>query len=193
MHISTRSAGAVVAAALTVLLGVPACLMAAEPVVGEYELKSELLERLTRFVTWPEGALTEEASSPFVIGVVGRNPFGGELRRLVRERRVSGHPVELRELRDLEQVVDCHLLFIGSTESRRLPKILESLEGRPVLTVGDSPGFGESGVMINFFLEGGRVGFEINRSTAVAHGFDMSSKLLKLARIVETSDAENGP
>jgi len=54
-----------------------------------------------------------------------------------------------------------------------------------VLTVSDSSGFAEKGVVINLYKSGIKTKFEINRNSARESGLKISSKLYKLARIVE--------
>jgi len=77
-----------------------------------------------------------------------------------------------------------HLLFIGETERPNLQGLLRHLEGRPVLTVGDGQGFGSSGVILNFYVSDKRIRFEANTTAAARAGLQLSSHLLRLARIV---------
>jgi hypothetical protein len=58
------------------------------------------------------------------------------------------------------------------------------VEGRPVLTVGESPEFIQHGGIVNFFLDGKRVRFEINPTAATRVNLRISSRLLQLARLV---------
>jgi len=58
-------------------------------------------------------------------------------------------------------------------------------EANGALTIGDGEGFAERGVMINFYLRDRKVRFEINARAAERCGFQISSLLLKVARIVE--------
>jgi hypothetical protein len=58
------------------------------------------------------------------------------------------------------------------------------LDGSYILTIGDTKGFGESGVMINFLTKENKVRFEINLAAARRAGLKISSKLLSLATIV---------
>ena len=60
------------------------------------------------------------------------------------------------------------------------------LRGDAVLTVADTPGFAERGVMINFFItREDKVRFEANLEEAENSGLRLSSQLLKLATIVK--------
>ena len=78
----------------------------------------------------------------------------------------------------------CHVLIISPSEAARLAAVLTRVEGSPVLTVGDTDGFARKGVILSFFLERDRVRFEINPDAARRHGLKISSKVLRLARII---------
>ena len=160
-----------------------AALLAQEvPGATEYEVKAQFLERFTRFIAWPEPALAAEGEEPFVLGVVGRDPFGDELRQLAGRRVAGRHPVEVLRVRQGAEIERCHLLFVSGSESGRLDEVLAATRGRAILTVGDTAGYARRGVIINLFVDGGKVGFEVNERAARESGLELSSRLLKLAR-----------
>ncbi len=166
-----------------------ACLLlaldaSAQAPIAEYEAKAEFLERFTRFIEWPAEALPEDPAAPFVLGVLGRDPFGRYLDQMAASRRIKGRPVQVRRWDSLDEVRGCHLLFIASSEKRDLARIVARLGARPVLTVADTPGFADSGVLINLVSEDERIGFEINEAAVRRSGLSFSSKLLRMARRV---------
>ena len=59
---------------------------------------------------------------------------------------------------------------------------------RPVLLVGDTRGYGEAGVHLNFFLEADKVRFELNPAALRQAGLDVSYLLQQVARTVETRE-----
>lgn len=149
--------------------------------VPEYEAKSEFLERFTRFIDWPDST----PGDTFVIGILGRDPFGHYLDALAT-RSIKGKPVEVRRLRTASDAgTCCQLLFISSSEADHLARVLSRTAGEPVLTVGDTPGFAEAGVLINLYEDRGRIGFEVNEAAVRRSGLHFNSKLLRLARLVE--------
>jgi len=147
----------------------------------EYEVKAEFLEHFTRFIDWPAG----DPPPRFVIGVVGRSPFNGFLERIAAKRKIKGRAIEIRYVNDVAQIDACQLLFIANSERERLKKILTRAQSKAILTVADSDGFATAGVMINFYTSGDTIRFEINETAVERSGLKMSSKLLKLARLVE--------
>jgi uncharacterized protein DUF4154 len=150
----------------------------------EYEVKAAFLLNFARFVEWPP----EKGQGPFVVAVLGEDPFGPALDRTFEGNGVGGRPSEVRRLPRLEDASRTQILFIGKSEERRLPAILAALRGTHVLTVSDIPGFAERGGMIGLRLEERRVRFDINPEPAAESGLKLSSQLLKLARIVSTKD-----
>jgi hypothetical protein len=153
-------------------------------VTREYDLKAVFLYHLASFVEWPATAFSSP-DAPFIIGVLGQDPFGAVLDGVVVHEYVDKHPFVVRRFRRGEDVSECHLLFVAESESRRLPEVLRSLRGLPVLTVGDRPGFIEAGGMIGFVTRADHLQLFVNRSAVRAAQLVVSSKLLEVAQVVE--------
>jgi hypothetical protein len=145
----------------------------------EYQVKAAFLFNFLKFVEWP-GAPTD---SSWVIGILGRDPFGGVLEQTVRGKTVNGRPVEVRRYARLADVKECNILFIGRADFERIvTPTLPFLQQPGLLTVGEAPGFLKSGGIINFYLQENRVHFEIQPSAAHSAGLHVSAQLLKLGR-----------
>jgi len=156
--------------------------------VPEYQLKAEFLERFTRFIEWPADSRVADPATPFVIAIIGRNPFGTHLDSLASGRKIKGKAVVVRQIAGPEQAADCDLLFIAGGEHARLREILARTAGRPILTVGDGDEFARSGVLFNFSDTGDQVAFEISETAVKKSGLSVSSRLLRLARRVDGED-----
>jgi hypothetical protein len=152
---------------------------------AEYELKAAFLYRFASFVEWPHGF----ARNSLCIGVIGRDPFGAELDRVVLGRTVNGLPFRIRRFKSGQDVRGCEIVFISSSESSRLPSVLERLKGTPTLTVGDVPEFCDNGGMVNLRLSGDHVHLQINLEAAARSNLQLSSKLLNLASVVRAGAA----
>jgi len=88
---------------------------------------------------------------------------------------------------------NCHLVFISKSERSRLADIFSSLESASVLTVSETENFARRGGIINFYLDGNKVRFEINADAAQRKGIKISSQLLKLGKVLGAERAkENG-
>ncbi len=156
---------------------------AQSPTAGEYQVKAAFLYNFAKFIEWPPSSFSD-VSAPLRICVLGRDPFGEELRNITKDKMVNGHKLEVSQVPDLQPARGCHILFIASSETAQLKRIFESLQGSDALTVGDTKSFIEQGGMINFVLENSRVQFEVNRKAAEQCGLKISSKLLSVARLV---------
>ncbi len=152
--------------------------------VKEYDLKAVYMERITRFLQWPEPENGIRPKDRFVIGILGENPFGSKLDELYAERRIKNLPIEVRQQIDLSEVGQCHLVFISRSEEGRLPSVLSAMRGKPILSVGDTAGFAEMGVLVNLVIEGERLRFEVNEQGIYQAGLDIDPLLLKVARNV---------
>ena len=147
---------------------------------SEYRLKAAFIFNFAKFVEWPTSAFAD-AKSPFVIGVLGENPFGTDLEATVRGKSINEHPIVVKACPNLEEARATHILFVSTTEKKRFEEIFKSLRGTSVLTVGETERFTESGGLINFVSENNKIRFQINDPGAKAAGLKISSKLLSLA------------
>ncbi len=173
---------------LSVLAGFVAIAAADKPVSLEYRVKAAYLYNFLKFVEWPREK-SAEASAYYIIGVIGEDPFGPALVRIGR-KSVKGRPLKIKRFKSMEELETCHILFISASEKGRIENMLKRLNQMPVLTVGDVAGFTQRGGMINLVKSGKKVRFEINREAAEKTGLKISSKLLKLARIVKNTPPE---
>ena len=146
----------------------------------EYQLKAAFLFNFAKFVEWPDSAFPAP-TAPFVIGVLGNNPFRDDLARTVRDKTIDAHPLLVQEYRSAARATNCHLLFISNSERKSIPDIIQGLRGRSILTVSEVDHFTEAGGMINFVLQGTKIRFQINKEAAVSAGLKISSKLMSLA------------
>jgi len=149
----------------------------------EYEVKAAFLLNFAKFVDWPDSSFPA-SDSPIVIGVLGEDPFGSTLDNTVRNEKVKGRKLVIRRSGQMSDLKGCHILFVSSSEQNRLGPIFREVSDRPVLTVGDVPGFANHGGIVNFIMRDKKIGFEINTSAANNAHLKISSQLLKLAKIV---------
>jgi hypothetical protein len=153
------------------------------PVSKEYQLKAAYLYNFTKFVEWPSHRFAQ-TNSPIVIGVLGRNPFGEDLKKIVKDRKVNGHDILVTNITAAAGIKSVHMVFISAGEEELWREALASLRNTAVLTVGESAVFAQMGGMINFTLQADKVRFEINQDPADAAGLKLSAQLLKLATVV---------
>jgi hypothetical protein len=151
----------------------------------EYEVKAVFLYNFSQFVSWPASAF-DSPSAPFVIGVLGRDPFGAALESAVNGEHNGSHPIVTRRISNLADLAACHIVFIERSEFTRLGPILQALHGHNTLTVSDAERAAQRGVMIDFVTTDHHLRLQINLPAVEASGLSVSSKLLRPAEIVAT-------
>jgi hypothetical protein len=150
---------------------------------SEYQVKAVYLYNFGQFVEWPAEAFPTP-TTPFVIGIVGKDPFDGMLDNVVRGESLGARPIEVARYQSADEVKHCNILFIGREEAAKLPKTVAALRGRSILTVTDVAGGERDGAMIVLVTENNRVRMRINPAAAKESGLQISSKLLRPAEIV---------
>ena len=153
---------------------------------GEYDLKAVFVFNFAQFVEWPESAFVSP-TGPFVIGILGPDPFGSTLDRIVAGETVNGRAIEVRRYRTVAEVIEapCHILFLGRTDGARAGAIHDALGDRAILTVGDSSHFAAAGGVVQFLVVNNRVRVRINMEAARHRHLSISSKLLRVAEVVD--------
>jgi hypothetical protein len=154
---------------------------------SEYLIKAGFIFNFAKFVEWPSNAFAQP-DSPIVIGILGTDPFGTIIDKIVQDKKIGTRGFVVKRLKwgtELKELRECKILFIGASERAHMDELVQMLRGLPILTVGETPGFAERGGVIRFVLEDNRVRFEVNVVAARQADLTISSRLLTLARIIQ--------
>ena len=155
--------------------------VAGDSVPSEYQVKAAFLLNFGKFVSWPAADFAG-TNAPLVIGVLGDNPFRGDLKNMITGKSIAGHPVVFRAFTAPAAVRNCNILFVCRSAQKDAAEILTTLQSANVLTVTENlPHFAASGFAINFVTAHDHIRFEINRPAAAHAGLAISSKLMSLA------------
>lgn len=152
----------------------------------EYKVKAAYLYNFVKFIDWPDSAFGD-ASAPVTICVLGEDRFEGILEKAVAGKEVRGHGVVVRSLgagAPTPASAECQILFVSPSEQGRVAEILADVAEAPVVTVGEMAGFAESGGILNFTIDGGRVKVELNMEAANRAGLRVSGKLQQVTKAV---------
>jgi hypothetical protein len=122
--------------------------------------------------------------------VVGNDSFAAILEHVVAGKKIESRPFAVKRLKFNKDSKDCgcHILFIAAAESLHAEELVQFLRNSSILTIAETPGFTKQGGIINFTLEDSKVRFEVNVDAARQVGLNISSRLLSLAKIVQTSN-----
>jgi hypothetical protein len=181
-HACVRSALLLVA--LTAVI--PARAAALNPVesertVSEYEVKAAYVYNFAKFVEWPPTYFSAP-NAPITIGVIGDEEFAAILEKAVKNKLVQEHSFQVRHLKWPIDLGTCNLVYVPSNEQKRFRQIAEGLQDKPVLTITEVEEKSQAKGIMNLFIEGGKVQFEVNIADAEKAKLRISSKLLRLAR-----------
>ncbi len=155
----------------------------AEPVpFPEYDVKGAFLLNIAKYAEWPAPSFAD-AAAPVVIGILGDDPFGAALDRIVRGRVINDRKVIVRRSRRMADLRGAHLVFIGASESDHASAICNVLVEGGTLCVGDTDATAPF-TAVNFGIQSGRIVFTVNLAVVKRSNVVISSKLLHLAKSV---------
>lgn len=157
-----------------------ASMFGATPATTDSEVKAAFLCGFAEFVDWPSLG----KSDPVTIGILGRDTFGPLLEETVKNRALQTRPIVVRRVSTLPEALRCQIVYVSASEKHALEDTLRALGRANILTVSDIEEFAERGGMIGFRIEEKRVRFSVNTEAVDRAGLQISSRLLKLARLV---------
>jgi hypothetical protein len=174
-----RMAAHLLAACFLALL---ACTQVHADPLPEYAVKAACLFNFAKYTDWPD-AKFENDKSPVVIGVLGVDPFGPMLERVVKGRSINNRQIIVQRGRRASDMKGAHVVFISAGEAPRDAQLCAAMEAANVLTVSDAADAADaaSPAAVSFSIKSGSVVFTVNLAAAERSGLRISSKLLNLA------------
>ncbi|MBA1445721.1 MAG: YfiR family protein [Chromatiales bacterium] len=149
----------------------------------EYAVKAAMIFNLPGFTHWPERALSE-SSGTLDLCVVTNDRVRGILAGL-DGRAVGKRRFRIRTVDTEMKFAGCDLLFVSRTEQHKLSHIFRGVEGQPILTIGETDEFVETGGMISLITMAQKVKLKVNLNAVRQAGMRLNSRLLRLATIVK--------
>lgn len=147
----------------------------------EYMLKAGFLYNFARFGHWDYHL---ESLNEFIICSPDKY-FIDAANNALKSRTIKNLPL-YNKLSTLDEVTTsaCNMLFITSDTFIEWQNVTP-LELKNVMLIGETDTFIENGGHIRFFLSSGKIRFEIAPKQLKDAGITMSSKVLRLARVVD--------
>lgn len=149
---------------------------------AEQAIKTAIVFKLLRFVSWPDYAL--ENSDTLNICLSRKEPFYPAFKEIegaaIGDRFLNVVVIAKR----MDQ--NCHAVFASQASGFR-PRDWRALIGGSVLTISDSDMFAERGGMINLVMRNNRVSFAVNVEAVEKADLQISALVLKLADITESN------
>lgn len=144
-------------------------------------LKAGLVNGISSFTTWPNMA-DDEA---LMVCLLAKSPdFTESLQRFYEQKRRSNDRKMKIDVVSVDRLSHCHLVVVLDNQNRQSSQLLASVAKLSILTISDDPQFTAQGGHISFFKENNKLRFEINYQATIESGLKISSRLLKLARVI---------
>ena len=160
-----------------------------QPVVAQSLEEQTVLTALTlniiRLTKWPEKK--GEGNDELNLCVVGDNVVLQSFFS-VDGTTLNNKPLRIINLSRLLNMERCQVLYVSDLKQNLLQQVFLQLENKPILTIGDRHKFAESGGMVGLENVQGKISLLINLVAVQQSGLNISSRLLKLARIINVSN-----
>jgi hypothetical protein len=142
------------------------------------ELKIAFVYNFSKYITWPDTALTTEDFTFCIAGSVSLiDKFNMLADKMTQQKTIRVVPVQTDNT-----LQDCHVFYVASDYYVNARELLASSDNQPMLTVGDSTGFAAAGGVVELMEVDNKITFRINNAAAAARNLNISSQLLRLAR-----------
>ena len=151
----------------------------------EHQVKAAFIHKFIKFTKWPKAAFSSDIS-PILIGVYGESPIWSGLKNL-ENKTVMGRRLKIFKVHESDLKKKYHIIFVSKAKTDEADSLLNKNNKSGMMTIGESDGFAEKGGMINFVIVEGKLRFEINIAAIERSGLKLSSKLLRLGKVVETN------
>ena len=157
------------------------------------EVKAVYLFNFTSFISWPDDTFSEE-SAPFTYCSMNNTSAVIEpLAEILLGETVGSRAVQYKTISNLSKLKNCQVLYIDQHQKVDVTQILAAIADAPVLTVSDINGFAEQGGGIEFSAKAGRIKLLINLLKIKESRLNVSSKLLRIAELINSPNEGNEP
>ncbi len=137
--------------------------------VTEPDLKAAFLLNFARYTEWPDAVFAEHPTE-FRVGVLGPESALEPLQRALKDKKIGGRTPKILRGATPKDLKSCAMVYITESEKDQTQELLREFRGKPMLTVGETEGFGEIGGILGFYKEDNRIKFGINPDALVRAG-----------------------
>lgn len=163
---------------LLLLLQMPA--RAARQSSPEDLIRAAMVFNFCKFVKWPQ----QSPQNDLVLGVLTVNDRMADFSS-IDGKCIKNRILEVRQLHNPADLENCDLVYMADQTGTDLATILQATAENNILTISEKEDFCRQGGIIQLVSRRGKMRFFINREAASQADLELSSQLLKMARIVE--------
>ncbi len=144
----------------------------------ESAVRVAYLYNLIKFVEWPS------PQNDLLIGYVGVPATGEALLKSLDGRKSDTRTLHVVLFPHDDALEKCGVIYFGDASSDEIRKTLAKIDGRAVLTLGDTESFPQHGGMIGLVKADDHIQIVVNIISTQRAGLRISSRVLNLATIV---------
>ncbi len=153
----------------------------------EYQLKAIYLRKIPNFVQWPAGdeQKGELGMEPIHLCVIGNySAFAVVLAQQAALPTGSEKKLRIQLVDKQMEWKGCQVVFVSRSEEKNYGRIVESLRGKRVLTVGETNRFLEAGGIVELAFVNEKLQFAVNLDAARAAELKLDARFVSLANRV---------
>lgn len=159
--------------------------------VPEPAVKAALVIKILQYLDWSRAPQEAQPADVLIIAVVDADAVANALKQLAAGDHGLDRRVEVRTYTRVEDISDCHVLYLGGTAEDGFAAMQQKTNHKAVLTITEHEGYAERGAAINFLREGDRITFEVNHDTLQAAALHLDPRVLRVAkRVYRSTGAE---
>jgi len=148
----------------------------------EYSIKAAFLVKFFDYVSWKVDLRTDVS---LFITVFGDDPFEEKLDEYVsKSSLISKTKMKVLRTDDLQGLKNEQIVFSNENNPKKIAELLEYAKNKNILLVGEGEQFAKLGGTIAFIIKNNKIRFVINLKSAQKAGIKISSKLLRLAKVI---------
>jgi len=144
----------------------------------ERAVRVAYLYSLIKFVDWPG------PQNDLLIGYVGSPATGETLFKSLDGRKDDARTLHVVLSPSDDMLVKCGIVYFGDASTGEIGKTLAKVEGRAVLTLGETDSFAHRGGMVGLVKADDHIQIVVNLPLMQRSGVKISSRVLNLAAIV---------
>jgi hypothetical protein len=138
-------------------------------------IQSVFIYSALKYMEWPD-----DGSSDFNIAILGESSLFDELAKLAKIKKVGNRNIVVRKVNSVNEVVDCHILFISADKAASLSKVVSS-PNKSILIITETEGAIGKGSDLNFIQRGEKMTFQMSENSLVNKKIKVSSSFSVLA------------
>jgi hypothetical protein len=149
----------------------------------EYIVKAALTLNFARFTEWPAEIL-KDSDAVINVCVLGDDDVQQAFLD-IENKEVGKRVIKLMNLSRTRDLAQCQLIFASNLDKNKSIQLLSEVKNQASLTIGEQNDFLKNGGMVNLGMVDGTIHIEINLSATKQTKIQISSRVLKLATIVD--------